>query len=137
MGKLISLDTAETGSLWMVITVQAKINSEWAVFCTFYDVKKKKKTKLTEVIGNHQEALERFLGFADEVNEILQDPHQQGSAGSDLQGRQKSVTMASNFRVPLIRTFSFITRPRVLIDFQHTWDLISNLVACLLCPDGK
>lgn len=26
---------------------------------------------LTEVIGNHQEALERFLGFTNEVNEIL------------------------------------------------------------------
>lgn len=32
---------------------------------------KKEKKILTEVIGNHQEALERFLGFADEVNEIL------------------------------------------------------------------
>lgn len=26
---------------------------------------------LTEVIGNHQEALKRFLGFTNEVNEIL------------------------------------------------------------------
>lgn len=26
---------------------------------------------LTEVIGNHQEALERLLGLTDEVNEIL------------------------------------------------------------------
>lgn len=26
---------------------------------------------LTEVIGHHQEALERFLGFTDEVDEVL------------------------------------------------------------------
>lgn len=39
---------------------------------------------LTEVAGDHQETLERLLGFTDEVNEILYYSHQQSSTGSDL-----------------------------------------------------
>lgn len=66
MGKLMSLETADTGSLWMVITGQAEGHCERAVTCSLHHQK-----ILTEVIGNHQEALERFLGFTDEVNEIL------------------------------------------------------------------
>lgn len=43
------------------------------------------RIQLTEVVGDNQETLERLLRFPDEVNEVLQYPHQQSSAGSDLQ----------------------------------------------------
>lgn len=39
MGKLILLETADTGSLWMVITGWAKANCERDVLCSFCDGK--------------------------------------------------------------------------------------------------
>lgn len=41
--------------------------------------------ELTEVVGDHQETLERLLRLPDEVDEVLQYPHQQGSTGRHLQ----------------------------------------------------
>lgn len=49
-------------------TGTSKLWARWLVFVLWW---KKSSVILTEVIGNHQEALKRFLGFTNEVNEIL------------------------------------------------------------------
>ncbi len=100
MGKLISLETADTGSRCMVITGRKKEISKTvetqgrervskkaknkSIFKSLYEfmssniefgficlVRKQNCVTLTEVVCDHEETLERLLGFSNEVNKIL------------------------------------------------------------------